>query len=328
MSNAILTRAYQSTVTSPTDMAVLASLADQANDDGICWPSVGSLSRRTRLGERTVQMSLRRLAADRHISTTGHVAGGAPRQTPTYVVHPILPAAHTGAGDAPVQHVHPSTGAPHAPVQEMHPSTGAGDAPHGCTSCTPRVQEMHPRGAGAAPEPSVNHKEPSENPHASTCADASARTRAREGTSVLLDVDPNPKKGKGGAMALAVEWDGAAFRVPPALLAEWRGAFPAVDVPGAIRAAAAWVTDNPSRAGKKQWARFLLNWLKRTRPGESPPPSDDADPLPPPLPTGGPAGWERAYEALYDHEPTRAWAQQIDAVQEECLEWLKTRRAA
>jgi hypothetical protein len=129
-------------------------------------------------------------------------------------------------------------------------------------------------------------------------------------------------------MALAVEWDGAAFRVPPALLAEWRGAFPAVDVPGAIRAAAAWVTDNPSRAGKKQWARFLLNWLKRTRPGESPPPSDDADPLPPPLPTGGPAGWERAYEALYDHEPTRAWAQQIDAVQEECLEWLKTRRAA
>ena len=36
MSVIIVNRAYASTVTSPTEMAVLLSLADQANDDGIC----------------------------------------------------------------------------------------------------------------------------------------------------------------------------------------------------------------------------------------------------------------------------------------------------
>jgi hypothetical protein len=134
-----------------------------------------------------------------------------------------------------------------------------------------------------------------------------------------------PKKSKGGAGAPTVEWDGAGFRVPPPVLAEWRAAFPAIDVPGAIRVAAAWVTDNPSRAGKKQWARFLLNWLKRTRPGESPPPSDDADPLPPVVtgPDDGPAGWQVAYESMYDHAPVLPWSRQIADVQLECRQWLK-----
>lgn len=34
---------------------MLLSLADQANDDGVCWPSVGSTARRCRLSERQVQ---------------------------------------------------------------------------------------------------------------------------------------------------------------------------------------------------------------------------------------------------------------------------------
>lgn len=122
-----------------------------------------------------------------------------------------------------------------------------------------------------------------------------------------------------------VEWDGVAFRVPPAVLTEWRGSFPALDVPATIRLAAAWVTDNPGRAGKKQWARFLLNWLRRTRPGESPPPGDDSDPLPPvaPSPDDGPQGWQAAYEAMYDHAPMAPWARQIADVQLECRQWLK-----
>lgn len=47
----------------PTEKAVLMSLADQANDAGVCWPSVGSLCERTCLGERTVQRALRALEA-------------------------------------------------------------------------------------------------------------------------------------------------------------------------------------------------------------------------------------------------------------------------
>lgn len=45
----------------PAEKAVLISLADQANDDGECWPSVPTMSRRTCLGERTVQRALREL---------------------------------------------------------------------------------------------------------------------------------------------------------------------------------------------------------------------------------------------------------------------------
>lgn len=47
----------------PTEKAVLISLADQANDAGVCWPSVASLCERTCLGARTVQRALRELEA-------------------------------------------------------------------------------------------------------------------------------------------------------------------------------------------------------------------------------------------------------------------------
>lgn len=45
----------------PSAKAVLMSLADQANADGVSWPSVGSLAEYTCLSERTVQRSLREL---------------------------------------------------------------------------------------------------------------------------------------------------------------------------------------------------------------------------------------------------------------------------
>lgn len=42
----------------PTEKLVLISLADQANDDGVCWPGVGSIARRTCLSERSVQRAI------------------------------------------------------------------------------------------------------------------------------------------------------------------------------------------------------------------------------------------------------------------------------
>jgi hypothetical protein len=40
---------------------VLMSLADQANDQGVCWPGIDSMRIRTCLGERTIQRSIREL---------------------------------------------------------------------------------------------------------------------------------------------------------------------------------------------------------------------------------------------------------------------------
>lgn len=43
---------------SPAQKAVLISLADQANDDGVCWPAVGTIADRTCLSERAVRDAL------------------------------------------------------------------------------------------------------------------------------------------------------------------------------------------------------------------------------------------------------------------------------
>lgn len=52
----------------PTAKAVLISLADQANDDGVCWPSVGTLAKRTCLTDRAVQKSLAWLEAEGYVT--------------------------------------------------------------------------------------------------------------------------------------------------------------------------------------------------------------------------------------------------------------------
>jgi hypothetical protein len=54
--------------TEPSRKAVLISLADQANDDGICWPSVNTLAERTCLDERTVQRAIQDLQAEGHLT--------------------------------------------------------------------------------------------------------------------------------------------------------------------------------------------------------------------------------------------------------------------
>lgn len=42
----------------PSAKAVLISLADQANDAGVCWPAIGTICKRTCLSERTVQTAI------------------------------------------------------------------------------------------------------------------------------------------------------------------------------------------------------------------------------------------------------------------------------
>lgn len=40
---------------------VLLSLADNANDEGVCWPSIGTICKKTSLTERTVQKCISKL---------------------------------------------------------------------------------------------------------------------------------------------------------------------------------------------------------------------------------------------------------------------------
>jgi hypothetical protein len=114
-----------------TQKFVLITLADQANDAGVCWPGVESVTERTGLSERAVRNSLRWLEANGYITTLGR-----PGRTSTY---------HIEAASDPGTSCPP---APDAPRQEM-PGRGARDAGEGGTSC---------RGGGHQMPP--NHKEP------------------------------------------------------------------------------------------------------------------------------------------------------------------------
>jgi len=125
-----------------TQKLVLVSLADQANDEGLCWPSIESLSVRTCLCERAVQKALRALEA---MGLLRVVERGSSRRTNQYWLtvrdwlakQPKPPEleggdpfsmAKAGEAEKPTStphHVHP---APHAPR----------------TTCTPTPHTVHP----------------------------------------------------------------------------------------------------------------------------------------------------------------------------------------
>jgi hypothetical protein len=113
---------------SPAQKSVLVSLADQANDDGYCWPSVRTIAVRTCLSERAVQ------GAIRWLETVSLLRANERRGTST--VYQITPAAF-------------------APPQEMHPADAA---PRGADAAPLPPQMLHPTPADAAPKPSMNHQ--------------------------------------------------------------------------------------------------------------------------------------------------------------------------
>ncbi len=104
-----------------TDKLVLLALADNANDAGVCWPSIARIALKSSLSERGVQASIARLRDAGHLSIT--------ERNGRSNLFTITPAA-----DAPPQHVHP-----------------AADAPHPRTSCTPTPAPGAPTPAPGAP---------------------------------------------------------------------------------------------------------------------------------------------------------------------------------
>lgn len=68
----------------PSATLVLMSLADQMNDEGLCWPSHKYTAERTGLSEKQVQRHVQTLKSLRLISVVKNEKGGRPGQTPVY----------------------------------------------------------------------------------------------------------------------------------------------------------------------------------------------------------------------------------------------------
>lgn len=124
----------------PAQKAVLISLADNANDEGVCWPSVAKIAERTCLSERAVQQAIKVLNECKALSIEARQG----RST----MFTVTPAAF-----APPQKVHP-----------RRKCTPAASAPTPADAAPPPPQEMHPTPADAAPRTVIEPtREPSGN---------------------------------------------------------------------------------------------------------------------------------------------------------------------
>ena len=92
----------------PTPKAVLISLADNASDQGVCWPSITTISERTCFSERAVQNAIKWLESAGILT--------ADRSNGRHTSYLITPAAY-----APPQELHPAAGASVPPQQVPKP---------------------------------------------------------------------------------------------------------------------------------------------------------------------------------------------------------------
>ncbi|EPA2391899.1 TPA: helix-turn-helix domain-containing protein [Pseudomonas aeruginosa] len=140
MSTIIMSACWPLQGMSPAQKAVLISLADQANDQGVCWPAVDSIATRCCLSKRAVQQAIKWLRSVGIVSVEERQG----RST----MYSVTPAAY-------------------APPQEMHPSskcTRAGNAPTPADAAPPPPQDMHPTPAASAPRTVIEPtREPSGN---------------------------------------------------------------------------------------------------------------------------------------------------------------------
>ncbi|WNV83089.1 helix-turn-helix domain-containing protein [Umezawaea sp. Da 62-37] len=118
-----------------TELLMLLTIADQANDQGKeAWPSIDNLARRTRLNRRTVQRVLHRLTIDGHLL----IEEGGGRRRNRYSILMANPVDN-----------HPeSVDKSSTPPAERHPRQNATGGTHAAPGA---AQPDHPRGGTATP---------------------------------------------------------------------------------------------------------------------------------------------------------------------------------
>jgi hypothetical protein len=96
-----------------SELLVLLALADWANDDGYCWPTISALATKARLSERAVQQILGRLMATSRIR---RIQGGGRGRANRYQVV----TARNGASET-VNAIHRKENTESETLNKMHP---------------------------------------------------------------------------------------------------------------------------------------------------------------------------------------------------------------
>ena len=140
---------------------VMLALADRADDNGLCWPSIDDLAERTKLSPRAVQKAIATLAEIGELQVEN---GGGRHRSNRYRIVPKPRTSDGFTDEEPRKHDGVST--------EETPNS-ATETPN-FEAETPNFETENP--VQSSPEPSV---EPTEN-----------RQRNRQGTCCLPDATP------------------------------------------------------------------------------------------------------------------------------------------
>ena len=125
MSMELMVRAMKAKVGNPLRKLVLIKLADNASDQGECWPSVPYIAEQCEISERSVQNHIKQLVKDGLVSVEVRKAATGLNRTNVYKLN--LPS---GANAAP-SGVRPAPGgeSPAPGGESAAPVSGAGAAP-------------------------------------------------------------------------------------------------------------------------------------------------------------------------------------------------------
>ncbi|EON13422.1 helix-turn-helix domain-containing protein [Pandoraea sp. SD6-2] len=162
MSTIIMSQCWPLEGMSIAQKAVLISLADNANDQGVCWPSIATIARRVCASDRAVQNAIKWLESAKVVAAN--------RANGRHTSYTLTPAAYS-----PPKEMHPEG---NAPAKQIHP-TPAGD------SGDPRT------GFGGPPnEVPTNRKEPSVNRKGTVIGDGDAAAGVSSADSAEDDGKP------------------------------------------------------------------------------------------------------------------------------------------
>lgn len=106
MSIKVMTAVWDHSKAAGTDLLVLLALADMANDDGECWPAIGTIARKCRIDARTTQRRIRSLEQLGEVVVVpfggkASIAGGTRSNRYRIVVYLEARAADRQGGESP-----------------------------------------------------------------------------------------------------------------------------------------------------------------------------------------------------------------------------------
>lgn len=151
MSVRIMTRVWESSKATGSELLMLLAIADHANDEGICWPDVDTLCRKARVGRRQGQRAIHNLIERGELFAS--VGGRGPGDRNAFRIGGPVPDGFR----PPRKRVSPET-----PLDEIRvSSTTPLSASKGVTEDALRVSPETQNGVDTSKEPSI---EPSGSP--------------------------------------------------------------------------------------------------------------------------------------------------------------------